>query len=124
MIQLGSGNLCTCSENGELSIYDYTTGEKIKSIELDIYREADVTSLLLLQDGRIWVSGVFYEDENSNSDTKSSIVNDDNDGYSMIFNIETGAMEQELQGYSIRTIQLADGEVFGCRNNGEINIWR
>jgi hypothetical protein len=54
MIQLGSGDLCVCLNSG-ISIYDYQTGVKIKTIALPSYADR-INAVTLLQNQRLCIS--------------------------------------------------------------------
>jgi WD40 repeat protein len=114
IIQLGSGNLCTSSSVGLLTIWDYITGQRIKSIQLPFQVfDTRVTSLLLLRDGRVCIT-FGYADDDIEDEVKLS----------WLFNMETEKIEQEFEESVERMVQLADGRLCSGRNFREVTVWK
>jgi WD40 repeat protein len=105
MIQLASGDLCSCTRTGLLSIWDYLTGQELKSFqlrpELNIIQ---VFTLLLLKDGRVCIS----------CDREEPDDNTEYTGCILIYDLETEECEQvirEGQDSMQYITELSDGRL-------------
>jgi WD40 repeat protein len=112
MIQLASGDLCIgfIINSEEITIWDYTTHQKIKMIPTDLTSRL-LVALTMVRGGRIAV-GV------------ASARSGSNDSSVLVYSIETGDCEQELNGiFSCHMVQLSDGRL--CSTNGQcyLTVW-
>jgi hypothetical protein len=113
-IQLASGNLCTCNfKNWLICIWDYKTGEKIKSFKLR-YRPNDDSHHKLLRDGRV----VFICRYNSDDARLYA-------GCLLLYNIETGVCDQIIHAdvNVFRFAQCKDGSLCCYSDYGSKSIF-
>jgi WD40 repeat protein len=120
MTQLASGDLCIGSnESTEITIWDYKTHQKIKTITIDSRLPAwdnlpSVMSISVLRDDRLAVCVYFQRSEQD--DTMYYAI--------LIYNLETGECEQVLDdAYAYHVAQLSDGRL--CTSfHSIVTIWK
>jgi WD40 repeat protein len=125
MIQLASGNLCSCHYSGLICIWDYKTGQKINSFNL-LYELKMNTHHLLLRDGRVCFScdkpnenkiKNDIDDENSDDDNSNDNNSDDDnsddidDSCLLFYDIETGVCDQIIDADVFLFAQCIDGRL-------------
>jgi WD40 repeat protein len=123
MIQLPSGDLCIGSNiqsrSAEVSVWDYKTYQKIKTIHSVTFRSYfnEFFCLILLQDGRLAVGTCTSVEKDEDFENESTLF---------IYNLETFECEQELnlsRGQGFNAVQLNDGRLLWCvRNNPKLKL--
>jgi hypothetical protein len=122
MIQLASGDLCVCcNESQDITIFDFKTHQKIKTIPTEwVLNPSGTRAMTLLRDGRLAVGICFEEDDYSDDD-------DADDDVILIYNLETGACEQTLVDSNAKhMVQLSDGRLYSCGESygrSEFSVW-
>jgi hypothetical protein len=108
MIQLASGDLCSCTKEGFLSIWNYLTGQELKSFqlrpELNIF---DVYTLLILSDERVCIS----------------CETGDGTDCTFIYDFDTEECEQVLDGPMRQMTKLNDGILCCASDDDDIIVW-
>jgi hypothetical protein len=104
MIQLDSGDLCICSDRStEITIWDYQTYQKLKTVSVNLYAGV-FASWVLLRDGRVAIGVLSTETI-------------------LLYNLETGECEQELQDTcATRIVQLSDDRL--CCGGLYYTVWK
>jgi hypothetical protein len=99
LIQLASGNLCSCSYfTGFIFIWDYTTGQMINQFNLRFVKPKTNSHHLLLRDGRVCFS----------------LINSDEDSCLLFYDIENDAFENS------EVLHHADVSLFAQCKDGRL----
>jgi hypothetical protein len=102
-------------------VWDYKTGENLKSMTLDSV--TDIVSLLLLRDDRLCIA-CNYEDEDD--DEEKDIYAWDSYGKEkvfMVYNLETEECEQCCGQHVFFIEQLSDGRLCCVDEKASINVY-